>query len=120
MKENMEEPQDNVSGNEELGNYITQVVTDIGSSCISPDTVNKLSKVSQSLVKVGEKKEGWKMASVTNQSGVPPAEYSTFTLNVYRHLSYLKDVDAPELEELEETNRMVNIEPRKENSKSYY
>ena len=55
MKENMEEQQDDMIEDEDLGNYITQVVTDIGNPLISSDIVTKFSKVSQSHFKIGDK-----------------------------------------------------------------
>ena len=39
---NMEDSHSNVSEEEDLGNYITQVVTDIGIPCISSEAVSKL------------------------------------------------------------------------------
>lgn len=70
MKESMEEVQNDSNGEEDLGNYITQVVTDIGNSRISSDIVSKLGKASQSSYKIGDKAQRCKMASVSNPEGV--------------------------------------------------
>ena len=104
---------------EDLGNYITQVVTDIGTPWIPTDIVHKLNKVPKPHLDFKEKKLKWKMASVSNQEGVPQNEYSNFAMHVYRYLSYLKDVEPPTIEELQESGRMVDIEPTQGNSKSY-
>lgn len=116
----MEEPQNNVSGDEDLGNYITQVVTDIGTSCISTDMVSKLKKVSINRTELENKKLRCKMASVSNQAGVPAAEYSSFAVHVYKYLSYIKDIDVPTLEDLQLDGKMVDIKPSGDNSKYYY
>jgi len=112
----MEESGRTVVEEEDLGNYITQVVTDIGIPCISSEAVNKLN-VNKKDFNIGDKKLRWKMASVSNQAGVPADEYSKFAVHVYRYLSYIKSVEVPTDEELGNSGKMVHIEGLQMNSK---
>lgn len=114
--ENMEESGNIVSEEEDLGNYITQVVTDIGIPWISSEAVNKMN-VNKKDFNLGDTKLRCKMASVSNQSGVPADEYSKFTVHVYRYLSYIKSIDVPTEEELRDSGKIVNIEGLDKQSK---
>ena len=116
---NMEDSHSNVSEEEDLGNYITQVVTDIGIPCISSEVVSKLN-VNRKDVNLEDKKMRWKMASVSNPAGVPADEYSKFAVHVYRYLSYIKNCDLPTEEELRDSGKMINIEGLQKDSKFYY
>lgn len=117
MKDNMDDNQNDCSADEDLGNYITQVVTDIGNPLISSDIVKRLGKVSQSSYKTGDKAERWKMASVSNPEGVSWEEYSQFAFHVIKYLSYIKDYPKPDIQELIDAGKMVDFKPIKEGSK---
>lgn len=104
---------------EDLGNYITQVVTDIGKP------INKkllMDKIAQQVPKVlpdgSEKKMRCKMASATNAWGITADEYSKYALHVYQYLSYTKTTEVPDDEELKEVDKMVDIEGADTSSKS--
>lgn len=118
MKDQIQDGTENKSDAEDLENYITQVVTDIGPSNINQDFINKITQISQqSGYDLSNKKLRWKMASVAYPSDVAPEEYSQFAIHVYQWLSYIKDLTPPTLEELREAGKMVDINRRKENSK---
>lgn len=107
----------NEDSDAELGNYITQVVTDIGKS-VSGDQIMKLSKIPNSTkFGLGGKKQRCKMASVGNPQGVPAEEYSKFAGHVYQYLNYVKELDVPEMDELRESSKLVTLDRLKENSK---
>lgn len=50
------------------------------------------------------------MASATNPCGISAEEYSKFAIHVYQYLSYIKTVDIPDIEELKENNKLVEID----------
>ena len=47
MKDQIQDGSENKSDAEDLENYITQVVTDIGPSSINQDFINKITQISQ-------------------------------------------------------------------------
>lgn len=117
MKEIEKENVDQQDSDEELGNYITQVVTDIGKS-MSGDQIMKLSKIPNSTkFGLGGKKQRWKMASVGNPQGVPAEEYSKFAGHVYQYLNYVKELDVPTMDELKDNCKLVTLDRLKRNSK---
>lgn len=115
---NMADAKNEENGEEDLGNYITQVVTDIGSVSISKDIVKEFSKVSISSYKTGGMDQRCKMASVSNPEGVSCEEYSQFAFHAIKYLSYLKSLDTPDLQELIDSDKMVDFEPYEKESKS--
>ena len=60
------------------------------------------------------------MASATNPLGISSEEYGDFAIHIYRYLSYIKSIDAPTIEELKETGKLVNINRVKNNSKNFF
>ena len=104
----------------DLGDFITQVVTDIGHK-INTDLMHKFAQVPlKSKCEVSGKNQRWKMASVANPCGVAPDEYSKFAIHVYQYLSYIKTLDIPTMEQLEESGKLVTLEKQKDNSKCRY
>ena len=114
-----EENKEEVSQNDEdLGNYITQVVTDIGKS------INKellMDKIAQQMPKISsqkiEKKMRCKMASATNSWGISAEEYSKFAIHVYQYLSYIKGLELPTLEQLKDEDKIVEISKEADDKK---
>lgn len=102
---------------EDLGNYITQIVTDIGKN-VNKDLFNKLAQAPlKTKFDLSNKKQRWKMASATNPYGIPSDEYSKFAVHVYQYLSYIKGLDIPTVEELREQGKLVDIDRTSESSK---
>lgn len=113
----MESKKEDQAPEEELGNYITQVVTDIGTS-INQDIFNKFVQAPmKSKLDISGKRLRWKMASATNPYGIAPDEYSKFAIHVYKYLSYIKDLEIPDFEELVDAGKLVDIKRRTDNSK---
>lgn len=118
MNDKNQDGVENCSDQEDLENYITQVVTDVGPKNINQDFINKITQISQqSGYDLSNKKLRWKMASVAYPSDVAPEEYSQFAMHVYQWLSYIKELTPPTVEELKEAGKLVNIPRRKDNSK---
>ena len=57
------------------------------------------------------------MASATNPIGISSEEYGKFAIHVYQYLSYIKGLEVPAFEELEEKGKLVTINKLKQNSK---
>lgn len=105
---------------EDLGNYITQVATDIGKSFNKELLLDKIAKVPErAKLDFMNKKLRCKMASATNPVGISCDEYSKFAIHVYQYLTYIKGLESPTMEQLTEANKLVNIDRIKENSKCY-
>ena len=105
---------------EDLGNYITQVVTDIGKSFNKELLMNKIAQQVPKVMPDGSvKKMRCKMASATNAWGITAEEYSKFALHVYQYLSYIKTIEVPDVEELREVDKMVDIPDADTSSKSH-
>jgi hypothetical protein len=58
------------------------------------------------------------MGSATNAWGISPEEYSKFAMDVYKYLSYIKGLDKPSFEEIEEMGKPVEIDNADTSSKS--
>lgn len=117
MEANRDQTKKECWNEEDLGNYITQVVTDIGKS-INKDLLTKLAQAPlKTKFDLSDKKQRWKMASATNPYGIPSDEYSKFAIHVYQYLSYIKGLDIPTIEELKEVDKLVDIERTTQNSK---
>lgn len=120
---NMENRLDDLEKSEDndLSNYITQINTDIGKNFNKELFLNKIAKVSQK-PKYGfrKSKRECRMASATNPLGISSEEYGDFAIHIYRYLSYIKSIDAPTIEELKETGKLVNINRVKNNSKNFF
>ena len=85
----IEEAKYDQTQSDDLGNYITQVVTDIGSPINKELLMSKIvEQVPKKYAEVSSKKLRCKMASATNPWGISPEEYSKFAIHVYQYLSY--------------------------------
>ena len=62
----------------------------------------------------------WKMASATNSWGISAEEYSKFAIHVYQYLSYIKGLEVPKMEQLEDESKLAIINSENyENSKPF-
>lgn len=108
------------AGND-LSNYITQIKTDIGKSFNKELFLKKIAKVApKPKYDFGKSKRECKMASATNPLGISSEEYGDFAIHVYRYLSYIKSIEAPAIEVLQEAGKLVNINRIKDNSKKFF
>jgi hypothetical protein len=103
---------------EDLGNYITQVVIDIGHVADKQKLLDQFKKASiANICNATNNNLRWKMASVKNPSGVSPEEYGKFAIHVIQYLSFIKGLYKPTDQEIVDSGKIVNVERRKENSK---
>jgi hypothetical protein len=103
---------------EDLGNYITQVVIDIGHVADKQKLLDQFKKASiANFCNITNNNLRWKMASVKNPSGVSPEEYGKFAIHVIQYLSFIKGLLKPTDQEIVDSGKIVNVERRKENSK---
>jgi hypothetical protein len=94
----------------DLGDYITQVVTDFGKSFNKELLMNKLAQTVPKVALDGTvKKMRCKMASATNAIGITADEYGKFAIHVYQYLSYIKTLEIPHFSELEDLDKPVTI-----------
>ena len=117
MEENIQDEIKKNCEDEDLGNYITQVVTDIGGG-VNCDTIKKICQVPlNTKFGLNNKEQRCKMASVAYPGGIPADEYSKFTIHVYQWLSYVKGLESPSFEELEAEGKVVTMDRLKDQSK---
>jgi hypothetical protein len=103
---------------EDLGNYITQVVIDIGHVADKQKLLDQFKKASiANICNATNNNLRWKMASVKNPSGVSPEEYGKFAIHVIQYLSFIKGLYKPTDQEIVDSGKIVKVERRKENSK---
>ena len=50
------------------------------------------------------------MASATNSWGISAEEYSKFAIHVYQYLSFIKGLDIPTMEQLEDEDKLAEID----------